>query len=286
MSLLIVTLTLCSALAHATWNLLAKRVATGATFIWLFDGVAILVCAPATFAIVALQGLSVSVTVVLLILGSTALHLGYFIMLNRGYRLGDLSLVYPVARGSGPLLATIAAITFLGERPGPLALVGVLLVVGGAVALTGNVRQLVQSGAGRALAYAVMTGGFIAAYTIVDKEAVSVVLIQPIVYFWCGTVVEWVLLTPWAVAHREEIRQLWRSHHWEAIGIGVLSPLAYILVLTALVSGPVSHVAPMREIGVLFGVVMGSRLLGEGDARRRLSAAGGMVLGVACIAID
>jgi len=247
--------------------------------------VSIVFYAPAALVLVVVQGMPVTAPAFLLILTSGALHLGYFVLLNRGYRVGDLSLVYPLARGSGPLLATIAAIVLLRERPSPVALLGVFLIVGSAIVLTGNPRRLLLAGAGHAVAFALMTGALIAAYTLVDKEAVSAVLIPPLIYNWAISLGSWAFLTPWVMTRREEVSKLWRIYRREAIAIGILAPLAYLLVLSALVFSPVSYVAPAREVGVLFGALMGSRLLGEGDAKRRLTAAGTMVMGIILLAL-
>src|SRR5205823_14056447 len=93
-----------------------------------------------------------------LIVGHSLLHVGYTLLLTYSYRLGDLSVVYPLARGTGPLLATLAAIIFLGERPSPLALAGGALIVLGVLALTGDPLALRRSGSGRAVAFALLTG--------------------------------------------------------------------------------------------------------------------------------
>jgi drug/metabolite transporter (DMT)-like permease len=93
------------------------------------------------------------------------------------------------------------------------------------------------------------------------------------------------LLTPLAVRRRGKVLAIWREHKIEALGVAVLSPLSYILVLTALVFTPVSYVAPAREISILIGAAMGATLLAEGDVRRRLVAATVMVLGFAALAL-
>lgn len=93
------------------------------------------------------------------------------------------------------------------------------------------------------------------------------------------------LLTPYVWYHRREVSMEWCSHRLEVLGVGVLSPLCYFLVLAALVFTPVSYVAPAREVGVLFGTLMGIRLLAEGDARRRLLAASMIVLGIVALAV-
>src|SRR5215831_7220966 len=116
--------------------------------------------------------------------GSALLHTGYFVLLNQGYRVGDLSLVYPLARGTGPLLSSIAAIVFLGERPSAMALTGALLIIVGVVVLSGNPNKLRQTGVQKAISFALITGTFIAAYTLWDKQAVSRFAISPLLLDW------------------------------------------------------------------------------------------------------
>jgi drug/metabolite transporter (DMT)-like permease len=207
------------------------------------------------------------------------------LLLNRGYRVGDLSLVYPLARGTGPLLSTLAAILFLGERPSAIALVGALLIIGGVMVLAGNFARLRQSGTRAAVGYALITGLFIAAYTLWDKQAVSHFAIMPMVLDWGANVGRAILLTPFAMRYSEEAVIEWREHKWEAVAVAILIPLSYILVLTAMSFTPVSYVAPAREISILIGTALGARLLAEGDAPRRLAAAGAMVLGIVALAL-
>lgn len=286
MSLLALALVLTSAVIHATWNLLAKRVGSDTTFVWLFDTVSVVLYGPVALVLVALHGLPASRLGVALIVASAVLHATYFLLLSRGYRAGDLSLVYPLARGTGPLLAIVLAVILLGERPGPAAQAGAVGIVGGAMLVTGDPRHLLHGATAIAVVYALLTGVCIAAYTLVDKEAVSTARLLPVVYYWSINLGSWLILTPSTLARRREVVQLWNTWRWEAIGIGVLSPLAYILVLTALSFSPVSYVAPAREIGILFGTVMGARWLAEGVTGRRLLGAGVMVAGIILLSIN
>lgn len=279
------TLILVAAVIHATWNFLNKRASGHATFTWLVAVLSALLYAPATITIIEVWNIKINFVVVGLMAGSAALHTAYFVLLNQGYRVGDLSLVYPLARGTGPLLSSIAAIIFLGERPSIIALAGALSIIGGAVILTTNLSELRQTGARDAILYAFVTGFFIAAYTLWDKQAVSYFAITPLVLDWGANVGRALLLTPLAVKYSDQTMLEWREHKYEAIACAVLIPLAYILVLTAMQFTPVSYVAPAREISILIGTVMGARLLGEGDVRRRLAGACAMVLGVVGLAI-
>ena len=279
------TLILAAALTHATWNLLNKRASGHATFTWLVAILSALLYAPATITIVEVWQIHLSFVTVSLMAGSAALHTAYFVLLNQGYRAGDLSLVYPLARGTGPLLSSVAAILFLGERPSVIALCGALLIIGGVIVLSTNLAKLRQSGARDAVVYALITGLFIAAYTLWDKQAVSRFAVTPLVLDWGANVGRAIFLTPFALKYPDETMAEWRQHKHEAIACAVLIPLAYILVLTAMQFTPVSYVAPAREISILIGTVMGTRLLGEGDAGRRLAGACAMVLGVVGLAV-
>ena len=284
MTLLALGLVLTSAVLHATWNLAAKRARGGVAFTWLFSAIATLLYAPLAIITVLVARPRLGPPELGFILGSALLHTAYFLILQRGYRIGDLSLVYPLARGTGPVLSTTAAIVALGERPTPLALAGAGLIGISVVVLTGGSARRVTT-VRTAVIYGLVTGLFIAAYTIWDKLAVSTLLIAPILYDWgtgCGRTL---LLAPLAWRLRAQVARGWREHRREALIVAVLSPLAYILVLTALVFTPVSYVAPAREISILIGTALGTRLLAEGDGARRLLAAGGMVAGVVALAL-
>jgi len=279
------TLILTAAVIHAAWNFLNKQASGHATFTWLVAVLSALLYAPVTITVIEVWRIEINVVTIGVMAGSAALHTAYFLLLNQGYRVGDLSLVYPLARGTGPLLSSIAAILFLGERPSLLAVGGALLIIGGAIVLTTNLSQLRHTGAQDAVLYALITGLFIAAYTIWDKQAVSRFAIAPLVLDWGANVGRAVFLTPFALTYPDQTIAEWRQHKYEAIGCAVLIPLAYILILTAMQFTPVSYVAPAREISILIGTIMGARLLGEGDAPRRLAGACAMVIGILGLAL-
>ena len=279
------TLILTAAVIHATWNLLNKRASGHAVFTWLVAVGSAAIYTPVAVAAMYFRPAPIEFIDIGLMAGSAVLHTAYFVLLNEGYRAGDLSLVYPLARGTGPLLSSIAAILFLGERPSALALCGAVMIVLGVMVLTGNTEKLREAGARKAMGFALVTGTVIAAYTLWDKQAVSRFAVAPIPLDWGANLGRSLLLTPLAIRHWQSVLHEWRIHRVEAIGVAVLVPLAYILVLTAMQFTPVSYVAPAREISILIGTFMGTRLLAEGDVRRRLVAACAMVLGVVALAI-
>lgn len=286
MTLFALALVLAAAVLHATWNLLAKRAEDGgAVFVWLFSAAAVLIYAPLVLGLLVFLRPHVGLVEVGFMAGSGVLHIGYFVLLQRGYAVGDLSVVYPLARGTGPLLASAAAMVFLGERPTALALAGIALIAVGVFLLTVDSAGVRGAGLAKGALYGLATGGFIAAYTLWDKQAVSAILIPPLLLSWATALVETVLLAPVALRGWGKTLSIWRSHRLEVLGIGVLSPLSYILVLTALVFTPVSYVAPAREISILIGAAMGASLLSEGHAPQRLLASGAMVLGIVALTL-
>jgi uncharacterized membrane protein len=278
-------LVLAAAWIHATWNLLLKRTGGGVVFVWLFGTASTLIYAPLALALIVIHGPRLGGTELVFIAGSAIIHIGYYLALQRGYRTGDLSLVYPLARGTGPMLATVGAIAFFGERPSAVALLGAGIIVCSVFVLAGGGRGIRFVANGDAVASGIMTGIFIATYTLWDKHAVAALAIPPLVFDWGSNLSRTVLLSPVALRQRATVRILCRKKWRTILAVGLLNPLSYILVLTALVTAPVSYIAPAREISILAGAILGARLLAEEDARRRLLAAGGMVLGVIALAI-
>jgi drug/metabolite transporter (DMT)-like permease len=285
MTALALTLVLLSAVTHATWNLIAKRAAGGPAFNWLFDCLSVLVCLPLAIGQIVVQPSPLGAVELMFVVGSGVLHTAYFLLLGQGYRIGDLSLVYPLARGLGPMLSTAAAVLFLGEHPTGLALGGALMIGSGVFVLAGDPRRLGASQAGPSVVFALLTGVVIAGYTLWDKQAVATAHMPPILYFYLFTVVRAALLTLYAARHWSAAREEWRVHRSHALGIALLSPISYILVLYALAISPVSYVAPAREIGILLGAMMGARWLSESDVQRRMAGAVAMVLGVVALAV-
>lgn len=285
MTLLALVLVLIAAFAHAGWNLLLKRTGGGVGFVWLFAALATCIYAPIALALLWNARFTLGWTALGFIVASATIHTGYFLMLDRGYRFGDLSVVYPLARATGPLLTIIVAITVLGERPGPIALLGALAIICGALYISGTVRTLAHSATRDSLLFAFLTGCTIAAYTICDQQAVTAALVPPVLLHWGENFGRVLLLSPIAMRNKQSVREAWQGHRTSAFAAAVLSPLAYILVLTAMTFTPVSYVAPAREISILVGAWFGARLLGEADARRRLIAAGVMSAGVIALAL-
>lgn len=277
-------LVLTSAFMHASWNLLAKRAGGGMAMVWLFSTVAAIIYLPVAAAIFFIQQPTLEGQHLLFIAGSVVLHIAYYFLLQRGYSTGDLSLVYPLARGTGPLLSILGAVILFSERPSSAVLVGAIFVTVGVLILTGNPLALRSKEAAPAVVYGLLCGLSIAAYTLWDKQAVSGLLIPPVIFTWAGNAAQAVLLAPNAYRYRDQVRHAWANHRREVFGIGILDSLSYILFLIALSVGTVSNLAPVRQTSILIGAFMGATLLSEEASRRRLIAAAVMLAGLAALA--
>ena len=280
MSLEVLALVLAAAVAHASWNLFAKPAQGGVGFVWLCAVAGTVLYVPVLVVALALDPGPLGWPALALMAGSGALHALYFVLLQRGYATGDLSLMYPLSRGTGPLLSSLAAIALLGERPTGLALAGGLLIVAAVLSLARPGDRSAETGF-----FALLTGTAIAGYTLWDKQAVGAVGLSPIVFYWGTNLVNALVLTPVALRRRADVRRAWTASRRRAAAVGVLSPLAYILILYALARAPISYVAPARESSIVIGTLFGALLLHEPDIRRRLVAAGVIVAGVVALAL-
>lgn len=282
MNLLALVLILAAAICHATWNLLYKQAGGGPEFVWMHTSVSAVLYCPAALVVVFIQRQQFATETFVAILGSAIIHAAYFSLLRKGYGVGDLSLVYPLARGTGPALAVVGAIFFLRERPTGVALAGCVLVVLSIFVFAG---PLAGGHPRDAIFFGLLTGVSIGGYTVWDKYAVSRVRVEPLLMEWGITLGLSFLLAPLAASRWNEVRRHWRAQRKRILGVGLLCPLSYLLILTAMVFTPVSYIAPAREISILIGVLMGTRVLAEGHPNRRLLASAMMVCGVVALAV-
>lgn len=214
---------------------------------------------------------------------------GYFVLLSAAYRRGDLSVVYPIARGTAPLLAVIVGVGLLGERLGVAGSVGVAFLLIGFLVLQRPWRAARGHGLDPSVAFALATGVTIAAYSAIDR--VGTRLIDPLMYaaiLWATAAVALVVWVRFVVRDsiiaggREQIR-------YAAIG-GWLTLAAYLLILWALSLAPLSAVAPLRESAAVFAAAWGSVRLGEAvdraDTVRRIGASVLIVAGALLLAVS
>ena len=291
MSLTAIVLILTAAVAHASWNLFSKQAAAGGAvcFVWLFFTAGAVLYAPVAVIVLVVSHPRLAGLPVAFMAGTAIIHIGYALLLQNGYRVGDLSVVYPIGRGSGALLAAAPA-SSCSAAPGPAE--------HGRDPARDRGRDRDRPARPRpcgivapspqalmGITFALLTGLTIAAYTVWDKYAVATLHVPPVLEDWAATLGVTLAVAPIALRDRTRLATVWHSYRPQVLGAAVLSPLAYILVLTALRFTAVSVAAPCREVSVLFGVLLGRRLLGEGSAARRLVAAAAIVAGIISVAI-
>lgn len=204
-----------------------------------------------------------------------------------------MGIVYPVARGTGPVLTMIIALAMLEERPGWPGILGGLIIVTGIAVVTVPGRPAAgvtdRRESGRPLVAGLfwggLTGTLIAGYTLWDHHVVTTTEYPPLLYFALSTAVNAIVMAPRAMCRPAELRAMAVSDKRAVSVVAVLSPLAYILVLIAMQQAPVSLVAPLRETSIIIGVLLAWWLFGERDLGRRLAGAAIVISGVGLIAL-
>jgi drug/metabolite transporter (DMT)-like permease len=284
-ALLLVTV---AAVSHACWNLLAKRSGDKLVFLWWTGVAGAVLFLPAvlwwtpTWQWLPGTGWGIAL--------SAGIRAAYFGALGSAYARGDLSLVYPLARGVAPVLVPPFAVLLLGERPSPVGWLAIVTVAVGVYVLhlpglafgdvLGPLRALRLPHA----RYAALTGVMTAAYSIVDKWTISRG-VPPLLFAYLTIPGAALLFTPLVLRRRAAAGAEWRAGRREILLVAVLMTGGYLLVLFALRLAPVSYVAPARELGIVFGALLGSFVLAERHRPQRLAGALLIVIGVLLLAV-
>lgn len=291
MPVLALLLVLASAISHPLWNLLLKRSQDKLIYSWLLWIAAGAVLVP--FAIWGALSEPVYATVGWCVLGTSLAFVAYAALLARSYTRGDISLVYPISRGVGPLGTTVFALLFLSEQLTPSGIAGVLLVVvavvgiswPGKVSSPASEKAVSRGGPRAAVLPAVGVGLAIATYSIIDK--IGVTLASPLLYFAMTSFGGGLLMGPLVLWRRggEAIGQEIARSRWALLAGGALMAGSYLLTLFAFRLAPVSYCITVRSTSVLFAILLGSQVLGEARGLQRGLLAGAVVAGLALIAL-
>ena len=295
MSLTALTLVLTAALVHATWNYFLKKANTTRPFWWLVYIITAVITVPALF-IYDPQALSNITPIGWLVIALYApIHVIYGQVLQIGYKKSDYSIVYPTARGTGPLITVLCAVLILGDRPSFWGWIGIVLILASIVLLAMPHKQDKQTQDLRIRAgifWGFLTGCFIAGYSFCDAWAVQQETgLTPLSFYFPSIAVRAIVFAPFIMMHAN-----WKAESKEILTtprlqkalavVTVGSPLAYILVLYAMTIAPLAYVAPSREVGMMIGVVLGGLLLRERLSVTRLAGVIGMTLGVILVGLE
>ncbi|ERU39374.1 TPA: EamA family transporter [Pseudomonas aeruginosa] len=279
-----IAMVLAAAVAHAVWNL-ASKYKRGDTllFVWAYSCASTLLWVPIGLVLMVQDQGAIDWRLGVGAAVSAALHIAYSLTLQVGYDRAELGVVYPIARGTGPVLTMLFAILILGERLSVVALLGALLVVSGILVVTGNPFR---SGTRRPLQgmfWGGATGATIASYTVWDSYAVTSLHLAPVSYYAGTLFLQTLILTPSALRRRHHIHTVIRADAVPILIVAAFSPLAYILVLTAMLTAPLALVAPLRESSIIIGSLFAYRLFREGHLARRVVGAAIVLAGIAAI---
>lgn len=259
----IVLLVLLAALLHASWNALLRG---GEDRLWSMTIMCVAVAVASAVAALFLPAPAKASW--FCVVFSAVLHVGYNLFLVRTYRAGDLGQTYPVSRGSSPVLITLFASIFAGESVSSGALLGILLVSGGIVSLAFKGRKLATP----SLPYALGTGCFIAAYSVTDGIGARLSGSAMAYTVWMCTL--WGVLMPLVYIALRDARSLFtfRPGFMAAFIGGLVSLVAYGIIIYAMSGAPMGAVSALRETSVLFAALIGYFFLGESLTVRKILA--------------
>ncbi|MBN2438503.1 MAG: EamA family transporter [Deltaproteobacteria bacterium] len=280
---------LASAFLHAGWNYLLKKSDRKIVFIWWFLLASLVLYLPLFLYFYA--DAPIPSAGWLCIVATGLIHAAYFWFIGGAYQRGDLSLVYPLARGSGPLFVPILAVILLREEIAPLGGFGIGLVVAGIYCVHlrsfngGAVLEPFRALHIGASLWALSTGLMIAAYSLVDKVGVG--LVYPPVYIYIMNVISWLALTPWIlIRERDRLREEWQRHAGTIFVVGFFSVFTYLMILFALTMSKVSYVAAVREVSIVLSAYFGVFYLREKQGKQKLLGAVMITLGVVAIGLS
>ena len=292
MSAAALLLVLSAALIHAAWNYHLKKAAAGRIFWLLCYTLTSLIVMPVLLLFQFDAFRDITPVGWLVICLSAPIHVLYSQILQTGYRKSDYSVVYPTARGTGPLISVLAAVLILGNTPSAVGWLGIAAILGGIVLLTMKPGSAADSRRVRTgLFWGGLTGCCIAGYTFCDAWAVQQATgLTPLTFYFPSIVMRIFWLAPFVLLGSD-----WKADarailtvpvKRKALGVVTVgSPLAFVLVLYAMTEAPLAYVAPAREVGMMVGVVAGALLLKEHLSLTRTLGAAAMVTGVMLLAI-
>lgn len=284
-------LLLAAAALHAITNALMKGAKDKLAFVWWMIGIFCIACLPVLIFVS-----KVDTAGWILVTASGLLEAIYFLTLSRAYTEGDLSVVYPIARGSAQLFILLWATLFLRERPSKWGLFGIFTILSGLylinLASLSDWKRPLQAFGDTASRWALLTGVLISGYSAVDKAGIR--YFSPLLYWYLIMLICWIVLSfQWLIPQRRPalIAEVHASQNIDVRKViticaaATLGTVAYLLVLFAMRLSPVSYVGPIREVSVVIGAWIGIRFMSEQGGTLRIASSILVAFGIVLIAV-
>ncbi len=266
---------LCAAALHAAWNYQTKKSQNKLAFVWLFQLVGLVFYLPVFMA--HWPRVAIPTKAWIFIVATGLIHAFYFGFLTTAYDDGDLSMVYPVARGTGPVIVSILAISFIDEQIYLIAGMGIVLITSGIYTLHLPSFKMatfftpfttIRQGA---TLWALLTGLTIAIYSLIDK--IGVTHADPFIYIYFLFLGSWLALSPYAFLKKgflSAVTKEWHQNRLIILLVGFLCFSTYLIVLYAMQIGKVSYIVSVRESSILMSVLFGMFFLKEQLNRQKV----------------
>lgn len=274
-----IALVIASGLTHAVWNLYTKQSRDKSAFLWLINAPTTAVLLP--YLIWELTTRDIPPEAYWFMLASFLLQFGYAYLLSKTYEAGDMSQVYPIMRGTSTLLIPVFGVTMFEESLSIVAWIGLLGIIAGFFINGGWMERRGRAGInGKALLLAVSVGLFTTLFVLADK--LNIDNLSPFSMLEVANLGFMLALTP-ATLRDSRWKLEWRANR-NVLLLGILlSPGSYLLFLLAMKLAPIAYISPIREIGTVFGTVLGIAVLKELQGRRRIIGATVIAFGIAAI---
>lgn len=283
MELHIILIVFLSSLIHASWNFLAKTIPSTTVFIWLVAVGCTVIYLPFMLVFAWYENFLWNVENLIALFFTSVLHIVYFWVLQKGYQVSDLSVVYPIARGIGPTFSTIGAVLFFHEKYSYLSIIGLLFIILGVLLIAGFFDRKEKKNLTLGIFYGILTGVLISFYTLWDSYCVKILKMSPFWIEYAAHPIRLIFFLPLYFRKKEEVISLWRTYKLKISIISIISPISFVLFLYAVQFAPISYLAPARELSIVIGVILGAKLLTEKSFYPRLFGSLAIIIGIICL---
>ncbi len=282
MDVIVFVLVISSAVFHASWNLVLRKVTGNIIVVWLSLFVGGLTVLPIVIGNTYIKGLetTISLTGLVCVVASAVVHSVYFCLLARAYQKGEISIVYPITRGSGITITTLFALFVLNENISFAGGVGITLILAGIFLIA--LKSFTKNSNSDVIGMSLSVGAMIGACSLIDK--VGAINVDPVLYISLLYIISGLLMTPYILLnYRWIIGSTLRTYPGYIMTVGQGSIGTYLLILFAFTMGSVSYIVPMREFAVVVSVFLGIIFLKEEITIPKFIGIAAISIGLICL---